>query len=203
MVAADMLGAYGSTLRYKSVQRVHKVNSTTLLGASGEISDYHYILKLLDEISTEDFCYDDGAELSSKEIYSYLTRVMYNRRNKFNPLWNNLVIAGFDNGEGFVGNVNMIGAHYCDDHVATGFGNHLAKPILRAEHDPNMSEEAARALLEKCLMVLFYRDKNSINKFQIGKVTAEGVSISEPFAVKTEWNLEAFQNPSRHVTGTW
>ena len=47
------------------------------------------------------------------------------------------------------------------------------------------------------------RDKNSINKFQLGKVTAEGVSISEPFAVKTEWNLQAFQNPSRHVPGTW
>lgn len=27
----------------------------------------------------------------------------------------------------------MIGVHFEDDHVATGFGNHLARPILREE----------------------------------------------------------------------
>jgi 20S proteasome alpha/beta subunit len=35
--------AYGSTKRYKSVERVCKVNDHTLLAASGEISDFQYL----------------------------------------------------------------------------------------------------------------------------------------------------------------
>lgn len=40
----------------------------------------------------------------------------------------------------FLGVVGMIGAAYEDDHVATGFGNHLARPIFRSEHRPDMTE---------------------------------------------------------------
>ena len=36
--------------------------------------------------------------------------------------------------------------------------------------------------------VCYYRDKQSINKFQIAKVTKDGASISEPFAIETTWN---------------
>eukprot|EP00967_Tisochrysis_lutea_P012882 scaffold14393_cov22-Tisochrysis_lutea.AAC.1 len=43
MIVADTLGAYGSTKRYKSMDRVVKVNKHTLLGAGGEISDFQYI----------------------------------------------------------------------------------------------------------------------------------------------------------------
>ena len=40
---------------------------------------------MLDELSTEDYCSDDGTHLTSKEIYTYLTEVLYNRRNKCAP----------------------------------------------------------------------------------------------------------------------
>lgn len=63
--------------------------------------------------------------------------------------------------------VTMLGAHFEDDHVATGFGNHLARPILRAEWKEDMIFEEAVKLLEKCLLVLLYRDRSSINKFQV------------------------------------
>ena len=74
--------SYGSTKRYKSVQRLVKVNDSTVLGAGGEISDLQFILNMLDDLRTEDYCADDGQSLSSQELYSYLSRVMYNRRNK-------------------------------------------------------------------------------------------------------------------------
>ncbi|KAF5837899.1 20S proteasome beta subunit, type 4 [Dunaliella salina] len=47
MIVADTLGAYGSTKRYKSMDRVVKVNKHTLLGAGGEISDFQYIQGLV------------------------------------------------------------------------------------------------------------------------------------------------------------
>lgn len=45
----------------------------------------------------------------------FLQRVLYNRRNKMNPLWNTLIVAGLRHGgEPFCGMVGMIGTHYED-----------------------------------------------------------------------------------------
>ena len=40
------------------------------------------------------------------------------------------------------------------------------------------------------LQVCYYRDKNSINKFQVAKVTSDGVDICEPFALETNWDFK-------------
>ena len=32
-----------------------------------------------------------------------------------------------------------------------GFGNHLARPLMREKHRPDMSEEEATALMHECL----------------------------------------------------
>ena len=61
----------------------------------------------------------------------------------------------------------MIGVSYVDDHVATGFGNHLARPIFRDEWKEDLTLEEGMRLLEKCMLVLFYRDRSAINKFQV------------------------------------
>ena len=43
-------GSYGSTLRYKSVERIKAIGKHSLLGASGEISDFQELLRNLDEL---------------------------------------------------------------------------------------------------------------------------------------------------------
>ena len=179
------------------------VGEHTLVGAGGEISDFQYISVLLDELMTTDFCVDDGHVMAPSEIFAWLKRVMYNRRNKFDPLWNSLVVAGFKNGESFLGTVSMIGSAYTDAHVATGFGAHLARPLFREKHREDMSAAEARALLEEALRVCYYRDKNSINKFQIATITAAGPAVSEPLALATDWSLKAYSNPSASTPGTW
>jgi 20S proteasome subunit beta 7 len=197
-------GSYGSTKRYKNLQRVRAVNSTTVIGFTGELSDFDYIMTLLEELNTADFCEDDGKELSPREIYAYLTRVMYNRRNKFDPLWNSLVVAGTKNGESFLGTVGMIGQHYADSHVAAGFGNHMARPLFREKHTDDMSEAEARTLMEDALRACVMRDKSMMNKFQIAKVEkGKAPEISEPFAVATSWDYEKYRNPSQFAPGTW
>lgn len=61
----------------------------------------------------------------------------------------------------------MIGVSFEDSHVATGFGNHLARPILRDEWREDLSFEEGVKLLEKCMRVLLYRDRSAINKLQV------------------------------------
>lgn len=61
----------------------------------------------------------------------------------------------------------MIGVNFEDDHVTTGFGNHLARPILRDEWHENLTFEEGVKLLEKCMRVLLYRDRSAVNKLQV------------------------------------
>ncbi len=75
-------GCYGSTKRYKSFERLRKINSKTVIGAGGELSDFQYIMTLLEELMKEDFCLDDDIEMSPREVFAYLNRVIYNRRTK-------------------------------------------------------------------------------------------------------------------------
>ncbi|KAL9237138.1 hypothetical protein vseg_011724 [Gypsophila vaccaria] len=203
LIAADMGGSYGSTLRYKSVERLKVIGKHSLLGASGEISDFQELLRYLDDLILTDTMWDDGNSLGPKEVHSYLTRVMYNRRNKFNPLWNSLVLGGVKNGQKYLGTVNMIGVHYQDNHVATGFGNHLAIPILRDEWKEDLSFEDGVRLLEKCMRVLLYRDRSAVNKLQIAKITEAGAAISPPYSLKTFWEFDAFKNPTASAEGSW
>jgi len=78
------------------------------------------------------------------------------------------------------------------------------RPLFREFQRDDMSLEEAIALMQEALRVLFYRDKTSINKFILAKVSGgEGVAISKPFALDTKWDLKAFVNPSKHAVGSW
>jgi hypothetical protein len=64
----------------------------------------------------------------------------------------------------FLGIVDLIGTTYVEDFLATGFGSHLAIPLIRDRWHTDMSEEEARTLLEDCMRVLYYRDCRATNK---------------------------------------
>lgn len=46
-----------------------------------------------------------------------------------------------------------------------------------------------RALVRKCMEVLFYRDARSFPRYQLGVVTAAGVVVDEPVELKHDWSL--------------
>ncbi|TYI58315.1 hypothetical protein E1A91_D11G347900v1 [Gossypium mustelinum] len=175
-------------MRYKSVERMKPIGKHSLLGASGEISDFQEILLYLNELILYDSMWDDGNSLGPKEVHNYLTRVMYNRRNKFNPLWNSLILGGVKNGNKYLGTVSMIGVNFKDNHVATGFGNHLAQPQAR----------------EKMQFNSLYRSfHGTISKNSIAKITEEGVTIHQPYSLKTYWEFSTFENPAQGAIGSW
>jgi len=194
LMAADTLGSYGTLARYRQIHRIVSLGDV-LIGGTGDISDFQFILKDLEALRTQEYCHGDGEYLNARETWSYLTRRMYARRNKFDPLWNQLVIAGFRNGKPFLGQVDLHGTHYEDVTIATGYGGYLARPILRNMVDKfgtNMTKEQAYNAVEACMKVLFYRDCKTINKIQFATVTAEGVNIEPPRELETFWEFEQF-----------
>jgi len=188
MLAADTLASYGSLARFRDVRRMAALGKYTLIGATGEYSDFQHLLRMLDELIVGDELADDGSALSPHSIHSYLTRVLYERRNKFDPLWGHFAVAGFRNGKSYLGFSDLRGTHYEDDTIATGYGSMIARPILRNAYRPNLTKEEARNVLEECLRVLYYRDARSLNRVQIATISAEGPLISEPYELKTDWD---------------
>jgi len=49
IVAADTLGSYGSMAMFRDVDRLIKVNNTTVLGAGGDIADFQYLQHVIEE----------------------------------------------------------------------------------------------------------------------------------------------------------
>ena len=94
-----------------------------------------------------------------------------------------------------MGYVDLKGTTYKSSTIATGYGAHLAQPLLRKhvegrEHE--LTEEQARAILEESMRVLYYRDCRALNKIQIATITASGAKISEPYVLDTNWNVAKF-----------
>ena len=50
------------------------------------------------ELTSQSEVYDDGVDYGVKEYANYLGRICYAKRNKMNPYYNNVVIAGYEKG---------------------------------------------------------------------------------------------------------
>ena len=49
MLAADMIGSYGSMARFRNVSRMFKVNDKIALAASGDIADFQFLKDILEQ----------------------------------------------------------------------------------------------------------------------------------------------------------
>lgn len=214
MLAADNLASYGSLARFRDIQRLHPLGTHTVLGAAGDMSDFQWLKKELDALLREEEALkltDGHPALSPKNLYTFLANLFYSRRSRINPLWNACLVGGwdFDKDEPyaaagsvadarFLGYVDLLGTTYTAPTLATGFGMHLAQPLLREKFEAKagvdgkgelLSAAEAEAALDECMKVLFYRDARSINKYQIAKVTKDGVEISDSKTSPTNWDF--------------
>lgn len=190
IMAADTMGSYGSLLRFNNIERLIKVGSETVVGILGDISDMQQITRILDELETsEEYDSDGGHHLRAPHVHEYLSRLMYNRRSKIDPLWNTLIVGGFDDtGAPFLKYVDLYGVTYGSSTLASGFGKHMAIPLLRQliPQDPdyvNVTEEQAQKVIMDSMRVLFYRDARSMDKFSM-------VTIKKDAENKKTYNAE-------------
>ncbi|EER01811.1 20S proteasome subunit beta 7, putative [Perkinsus marinus ATCC 50983] len=207
MMCYDTLASYGSSARFTGVDRVIKVGSNTLVAASGEISDFQYLSDNLQDLENQDWLCDDGTERGPSEWAQYISRIYYQKRGKMDPLYNNVVIGGI-NKKGsseepyYLATVDLYGTFFQEDIVATGFGQHLAIPIMRRKHRNDMSEAEAREMLEECMNVLYYRDCYCSNKVKFATITAEGYKISNEVVLSGKWDYQRWITPTIEIAQT-
>ncbi|KAK9504284.1 hypothetical protein O3M35_010653 [Rhynocoris fuscipes] len=192
-IAADVGGYYGKLARFKGLERLYKVNDSTVMTTSGDFADFQHIRDTVEQRIISEKILEDGFSLKPFCLYTWLTRLMYSRRSQFDPLWNSVVVGGFDEGKAFLGVVNMIGLAYEDSCVATGLGSYIALPALRnAASNRMLDKEGAHQTLIKCMELLYYRDTCSLPKFQIATLTEKGVEISPVIEVTGNWEIASF-----------
>merc|ERR1712037_784988 len=108
MMAADTQLSYGSMAKTMGISRLVEIDGI-LVGASGEYSDFQSLQETLKAKCLEFKTgllhqEDDDHTMTARSMWNYLRVVMYNRRNKMNPLWNDVVVAGKDGkGKYFLG----------------------------------------------------------------------------------------------------
>lgn len=211
LLAADTLLSYGSMVKSFSTPRLHSIEDRILLGASGEYSDLQEIVSQVKALALEasttssmESIYVDR-KLPAKSLWNYLRAVMYQKRSKMNPFWNDVVVAGWDEqtSKPFLGTIDRLGTTLQENLVATGFGAYLAMPLLREKWRPDLSEGEARALLEDCMKVLFYRDCRASARIQLAKCTSEGCIVSEPYELdhSNGWNAPSMIRASGDLDG--
>jgi len=206
LVATDTLASYGSLARFEGVTRMAPVGAgnDTLLAAGGDYSDYQQMLKIIDARATTEYTMDDGASMSASMLHHWLTRLMYNRRSKMDPLWNSIVIAGFRNGKSYLGTTDLYGTMYEDDFIATGLGAHMALPLLREGWKADLTEAEATKLVQDSMRVLFYRDTRAGSNIHLGKADASGITVSEPIKLETYWEFPEFVRGGGYLgDGSW
>jgi 20S proteasome subunit beta 7 len=195
VMAADNLGSYGSLLRFNNIERLIKVGKETVVGISGDISDFQQIQRILEELETEEEVYDNAEgsnNLKAPHVHEFLSKVLYNRRSKMNPLWNAVIVGGFyEDGTPFLKYIDLLGVTYGSSTLATGFGSYLAIPLLRQliPYDEDYSkvtvEQAKRAVMDS-MRVLFYRDARSAETFTLVTVKRDGVEYEKDVQVTNQ-----------------
>lgn len=124
------------------------------------------------------------ARLNAANLHRYLSKLLYNRRSKFDPLWNHLLVAGLDDDQQpFLAAADLLGTTYSSPSLATGYGAMLAQPIMRRrvpdeEATKTLEKEEAVELIKECMKVLFYRDARSMDTYSMAVVTKDGVETT-------------------------
>jgi 20S proteasome subunit beta 7 len=191
VLAADTLGSYGSLARFRNCSRVLQVNPTTMVACMGDYADFQYLKGLIEQKAIDDTCIDDGFSMSARSLHCWLTRVLYNKRSEFDPLWTTFVVGGIEAGEEqpFLGYVDKLGTSYKDPIIATGYGSMLATPLIRNEWKPDMTEAEAVDLVKRSLKLLYYRDARAFKKYELGIVSRTGARIEGPLEVDQDWTI--------------
>ncbi|ESZ98862.1 proteasome component PRE4 [Sclerotinia borealis F-4128] len=185
VIAADNLASYGSLARFTDVKRLRKFADTSVVGFGGDVSDMQYLDRLLQSLDTEEAYGASGHTLNAHNLHKYLSKVLYKRRSDFNPLWNTLLVAGMDeHDKPFLASADLLGTTFSSPSLATGFGAHLAQPLLRKvapdeEAAALLTKEVALEAIKESMKVLFYRDARSLDKYSIAVITKEGIELKE------------------------
>jgi 20S proteasome subunit beta 7 len=199
VIACDTRLNYGSLAKFLNIEdKVQQVNANTMIGASGEYSDFQEVIRLLQEAAVSDQL-EGKSFLGPDELTNYLSSLHYYRRNKANPFWNSTLMGGIDwNQKPVLYSIDQFGTLLKGDYLLVGMSPYFCNAIIAPEYTKpeDTSLEQVMDLMRKCFETLFYRDTRAGNRIKFGIMNVtNGVTTYEEYfeEIKTEWNYERFR----------
>ena len=207
LMASDTLLSYGSLAKIPNAPRSVLLGKNTAICASGDYADFQSVISDVEEVYREAVLEVRGDTMGPVQIYTYMQRLLYEKRSQFQPALCTFIVIGTPitspstacNGfpkQGFLGVIDDKGTHWKADCAGTVFGQHMAVPLLRTQIESNgvpETKEQAVNLLERCMTVLFYRECRTLNRIQMVDASFEhGMRISEPYSLSTNFELSGF-----------
>jgi 20S proteasome subunit beta 7 len=209
VIATDKrITSYGYK-KYNDISRIAKINNNTIIGSSGEFSDFQELTRLLTEKAEDDQLYNGyDSFLGPKEFSSYLAFISYQKRNKMNPYWNTTIVGGFDwDGKPYMNSVDQYGTIYNNCFLFSGFATYFAGPILEhavPKDHTKITKERAIELIDEVFKVLFYRDANAGDRLYYGIIEkSDDESIPrydlQEKKLQTNWEHDLFKKNHNDV----
>lgn len=206
IIASDTLLLHGSTRKYMNVDdRIQELTPRTIIGFSGEYSDFQESFRELNELVLEDSL-QGPSYLGPKELTHYLSSVHYYKRNQMDPYLNNVIIGGFDwDGELMLMNVDSFGTLLNANYFTTSYSHYFCNAIFASDYPEDyttLTKEKAIEILKKCFEVLFYRQKTAGDTIVFKTLEKKGADIvceGGKFKIESKWDYEGF----KHSRGTF
>eukprot|EP01015_Nassula_variabilis_P011968 TRINITY_DN1969_c0_g1_i4.p1 TRINITY_DN1969_c0_g1~~TRINITY_DN1969_c0_g1_i4.p1 ORF type:complete len:228 (-),score=35.44 TRINITY_DN1969_c0_g1_i4:55-738(-) len=190
ILASDTLLSYGSMAKFRDVRRAEKINDTTAIASSGEYSDFQEVMRKINNMHQEELNANDNIKFSPSDYTNYLARLCYFKRNKGNPYYMVSVIGGYQNGQRYLGYVDLHGTHLEDTHIVTGFATYFCKPLLWNYWKEDQDEQQVKRVLIECFKVLAAKQTTAQARIQFTVIDKNGVRIEEAQDILPKWDFK-------------
>lgn len=205
VVASDRSVFYGKMQRMQNNTRQFRVNDFCVVVFSGDYADFQWLQNLIERKQLELQRGTRKQYLKPEMVHAFLTALFYQRRSKFNPIWNTILVCGMqpvqfeaNNFKPYIGVVNLYGVAYTPKYVATDFGAMLLNQLLetRFKSSPeNLTKEQATDVLKSAMEISMYRNCKAGKSYDLTFVDRNGVHFTEPTTLTGNWDLaETFKH---------
>ncbi len=205
LIATDTRLTYAGIIPFRNINdRVLRVNENTMMGSSGDYSDFQEVTRILKEETLKDELNSSRSFMGPSEITNYLSSISYYKRNKMDPYLNTNIVGGFDwKGNIVLYSIDQFGTKLEGNYFTSSYGSYFCPPIIEPhipKDNKTLSRREAINLLEKCFKVLYYKDCRGANNIKYAYLEKDenGNLVYDELerSFKGEWQFEQFKTLS-------
>ena len=102
-----------------------------MVASTGDYADFQFLQEVIEQKQIDEELQGGGVSMKPKALHCWITRYLYNKRSKIDPLWTTVIVGGVQDDKPFLGYCNYLGVAYQENCIATGLGADVAVPLMR------------------------------------------------------------------------
>ncbi len=177
ILAAEKKSTLGYLVASKETQKIIKLSDYIAMTTAGSVGDNQLLARIM-KAEIKLFEIETGRRISVRAAATLLSNIL--QSYKFFPFWVQLLIAGYDEYEGFkLFSLDMIGGMEEEkEYSATGSGMPFALGVLEALYSKDIDVEKGKEIAIKAIKAAVERDIGSGGRgIDVAKITEKGVEI--------------------------